>query len=268
LTLSLLYSYNRVNVRTLTKNIMKLPITISALAELGNINIKTLYYYDKIWLLKPSLRKNNNYRVYGKKEILLLQQILFYKELGFCLLDIKDIISSEEFNVITSLKKQKSLLQKEKKDIGERIYTIDDTILNYNKDNMIDYAWLYKRVWKKYRKQAIEKYGAEIIGHSENSVWMLWSNKIQELIDIQNKNWIALFNARERDHTSKEVQTLIAEHYNIIKTFWWKTPTDDEYLWLAQMYIDDITFVTIENLEYPEFATFLQSAMKYFIQAV
>jgi len=42
-----------------------------------------LHFYDKIGLLKPAYHGDNNYRYYEEEQLLMLQQILFYRELGF-----------------------------------------------------------------------------------------------------------------------------------------------------------------------------------------
>ena len=63
--------------------------TISQVAKLTGISIRTLQYYDEIGLLKPSKLTQSGYRLYDDDALQLLQQILFFKELGFSLKDIK-----------------------------------------------------------------------------------------------------------------------------------------------------------------------------------
>ena len=77
--------------------------TVSKLAKLSGVSSRTLRYYDEIGLLKPDRVMPNGYRIYGQEQVNLLQQILFYKELGFGLDDIKDIINSDEYSVEESL---------------------------------------------------------------------------------------------------------------------------------------------------------------------
>lgn len=58
------------------------------LAAIAGISVRTLHLYDKMGLLKPSVRTDKNYRLYGKAELLRLQQILLYKELDIPLKEI------------------------------------------------------------------------------------------------------------------------------------------------------------------------------------
>lgn len=52
--------------------------TIAKLAQISGVTTRTLRYYDQIGLLCPA-RVSNGYRIYGQKEVDLLQQILFYR---------------------------------------------------------------------------------------------------------------------------------------------------------------------------------------------
>ena len=84
--------------------------TISQVAELAGISIRTLQYYDEIGLLKPSELTQSGYRLYNDEALQKLQQILFFKELGFKLKDIREILEKPDFDRIAAFKKQKELL--------------------------------------------------------------------------------------------------------------------------------------------------------------
>ena len=53
------------------------------LSDLANVSIRTLHYYDKIDLLKPSIRRPNGYRLYSETDLAKLQQIVALKFFGF-----------------------------------------------------------------------------------------------------------------------------------------------------------------------------------------
>lgn len=84
--------------------------TISQVAELTGISVRTLQYYDEIDLLKPTKLTQSGYRLYDDDALQQLQQILFYKELGFKLKDINEIIHKSDFDRISAFKAQKEML--------------------------------------------------------------------------------------------------------------------------------------------------------------
>ena len=50
---------------------------------MAGVTLRTIRYYDKIGLLKPSHILDNGYRQYCNKDLITLQKILALKELGF-----------------------------------------------------------------------------------------------------------------------------------------------------------------------------------------
>jgi DNA-binding transcriptional MerR regulator len=60
------------------------------------VSVRTLHYYDKIDLLKPSLRLTNGYRLYSDKDLLKIQQIIALKFFGFELSQIKLLLVKQD----------------------------------------------------------------------------------------------------------------------------------------------------------------------------
>lgn len=83
--------------------------TVSQVTKLTGVSARTLQYYDEIGLLKPSELTEAGYRLYDDYALTQLQQILFYKELGFKLKEINEFISQPDFNQTAAFKKQKEL---------------------------------------------------------------------------------------------------------------------------------------------------------------
>lgn len=104
--------------------------TVKKLAILSGVSIRALRFYDEIGLLKPAYYGDNNYRYYEEEQLLMLQQILFYRELGFSLNDIQKIINSDDFNKIDALISHKQVLVESLDRTKKLIKTIDQTILH------------------------------------------------------------------------------------------------------------------------------------------
>ena len=86
--------------------------SIGQVSKMFNMSHDTLRYYDKIGLVKPSIRKENGYRYYSMKELELLDVISIAKRLNISIKDIQDIIDKENIeNYINLLDKQERIIE-------------------------------------------------------------------------------------------------------------------------------------------------------------
>ena len=102
--------------------------TVKQLAVMSGVTVRTLHFYDEMALLKPAYSKANGYRFYEEPQLLMLQQILFYRELGFELKRIKEILSQRKFEKASALKSHRQVLEKNVSRTRMLIETIDKTI--------------------------------------------------------------------------------------------------------------------------------------------
>src|SRR4029434_7895557 len=97
-------------------------------AAMSGVSVRTLHFYDEVGLLKPAYHGANGYRFYEEPQLLALQQILFYRELGFELKQIKEILARSDFDKVAALKSHRKVLRKNLARTRELIATIDKTI--------------------------------------------------------------------------------------------------------------------------------------------
>ncbi len=69
---------------------------VGALARLSGVTVRTLHHYDSIGLLSSSARSAAGYRLYSQADLLRLRQVLFYRELGFGLDEIAEILANAD----------------------------------------------------------------------------------------------------------------------------------------------------------------------------
>ena len=142
---------------------------IKELARLTGVSARTLRYYDEIGILKPSRVTEAGYRCYAQKEIDLLQQILFYRERGFALKTIQQILYDKEFDMLKAMEEHLAALEEQKAATEAMITTVKKTIRHMKGEcDMSDQekfqALKHKMVSEnetKYGKEAREKYGTE-----------------------------------------------------------------------------------------------------------
>ena len=102
--------------------------TVKQVAKMSGVSVRTLHFYDETGLLNPARHGANGYRFYEEQQLLILQQILFYRELGFELKQIKSILSRPDFEKVAALESHRKVLGKNLSRTRTLIETIDKTI--------------------------------------------------------------------------------------------------------------------------------------------
>ncbi len=145
-------------------------MTVNEVSKLTGVSIRTLQYYDKIGLLKPTSYTEAGYRQYDDTVLERLQQILLFRELEFPLKDIKGIIDSPDFDRNRALEQQIELLTLKKEHLenlitfARGIHGIGVKTVNFSAfdtSKIDEYAKQAKEQWgttKEY-KEYIEKAG-------------------------------------------------------------------------------------------------------------
>ncbi|CAN5161278.1 MerR family transcriptional regulator [soil metagenome] len=243
--------------------------TVNELAMAAGISVRTLHYYDEIGLLKPSFVRENGYRVYAQKELLLLQQILFFRELEFPLDEITKIVNEPGFDSLQALTDQKKMLELKKERVEALLKTIEKTIMNVKGGETMSVTDMYgnftKKQMEEYQKEAKERWGHTDAWKQSQERTKNWTKedytRIQEAGIVWTKK---LAQMREQGLTpdSDEIQAMIAEHYNGLRTFY--EPNYEMYKGLGQMYDDDPRFTMYYDKHGDGLAEFMRDAMIIF----
>ncbi len=102
--------------------------TVKQVAAMSGVSVRTLHFYHEVGLLKPARIQANGYRIYEEPQLLMLQQILLYRELGFELKRIKEILSQRKFEKVAALRSHRQVLEKNLTQARALIETINKTI--------------------------------------------------------------------------------------------------------------------------------------------
>src|SRR5687767_11011744 len=102
--------------------------TVKRIAEIGGVSVRTLHHYDEIGLLKPSSHSAAGYRLYQEHDLERLQQVLFFKELGFDLKEIKRILADPDFDRGKALVEHRKLLLERQERLRRLIRSVDLTL--------------------------------------------------------------------------------------------------------------------------------------------
>ncbi|MDH6123587.1 MerR family transcriptional regulator [Kitasatospora sp. GP82] len=84
--------------------------SVGQVAAIAKVTVRTLHHYDEIGLLSPGGRTPAGYRRYEDADLDRLQQILFYRELGFPLEEIAAILDDDSVSPTEHLRRQHQLI--------------------------------------------------------------------------------------------------------------------------------------------------------------
>ncbi len=242
---------------------------IGQLAGIAGVSVRTLHHYDAIGLLQPSGRGTGGYRFYTRRDLLVLQQILFYRELEFSLEQIKKIVQAPDFDICEALAAHKKALVARQKRIEMLVKTIDCTVeslLNQEqkmKDHEYYRGFVSQQQAEELDREARQLYGNEKVDESWKNIRKMGKVSFDELMQESRKNAQAIAALMNLDAGSSEVQHQIEWHHSFIGRFY--EVTDDIYLGLADLYVNDARFKAFYESIAPGLAGFLASAMKEFV---
>ncbi|MDF2699797.1 MAG: MerR family transcriptional regulator [Haloplasmataceae bacterium] len=243
--------------------------TVQKLGQIAGISTRTLRYYDEIGILKPARISSSGYRIYGVKEVNILQQILFYRELGVNLDIIKDIINTNTFDYKTALIEHREKLLEKRNQINLLIANVDKTLSAEEgrismsdkekfegfKQKMLDENEL------KYGKEVRSKYGKESVEKSNNKFKNMTQEQYDEVQKLATDVLETLHVAFLTGNPASELAQKAADLHRQWLCYYWDGYSKEAHAGLAQMYVDDERFTAYYDKEYPGTAQFLRDAV-------
>ncbi len=243
--------------------------TVKQLSKMAGVTPRTLHHYDDIDLLKPSRVGDNGYRYYGEEALLKLQQILFYRELGFPLDDIKQIMGRHDFDVLGALQSHKDALQKQVSRLNRLLATVDNTIQHIKGEKIMSQKGLFEgfseEEQEKYALEAEQMYDPETVRES-NRKWKAYSAEKKKAIMAEGKQiYEDMIAAMPKGASSGEVQSLVENWCKHMDYFW--TPNLEQLLGLANGYNNDPRFKANFDKMHPQLAEFMLKAVKVYVES-
>ncbi|WML32282.1 MerR family transcriptional regulator [Neobacillus sp. OS1-32] len=243
--------------------------TVQKLARLAGISTRTLRYYDEIGILKPARINSSGYRIYSQAEVDLLQQILFFRELGMGLEQIKTIVTDPAFDAVKALREHHQKLLEKRVQLDLLIANIEKTIAHTEggiemtdqekftgfKKKMID------ENEKKYGKEIREKYGNETVDRSNAKLQNMTKEQYEEVTALSEEITRTLAEAMKTGDPAGELAQKAAELHKEWLTFFWHEYSKEAHAGLAQMYVEDERFKAYYDKEQPGTAEFLREAI-------
>ena len=246
--------------------------TVKKVAAMSGVSVRTLHFYDEVGLLKPAYVGANGYRHYEEAQLLMLQQILFYRKLGFELKQIKRVLSRPDFDKIAALESHRKVLQRNFADTRRLIQTIDDTIDHLKGKKKMKgkkfFAGFDPAQQARHEQYLIDRFGEgmkERIELSKRRI-MDWTKT-----DWEKSGWVFVELCQDLAHLidrraaedSAEVQAVVRRHYEWLKRFW--TPNKESYAGHSLL-IEDSELGKAYEAYHPQLPKFISAAIRIFAE--
>ncbi len=241
--------------------------TVKQLADLAEVSRRTLHYYDEIGLLEPQQIAPNGYRYYGEAALYRLQQILFFKELGFSLDEIQRILHKPGFDLLSALENHRQGLQSRRARLERLILTVESTIMNLKGEIPMTEKGLFEgfsaEKQQEYEQEAIHRWGDQASESIQK--WNAYGKEKQAAIMAEGKViYLDLIAAMPNGPQSEPTQSAIARWHNHLRYFY--EPSIETLLGLGDMYNDDPRFrATFEKMD-SNLAGFMRQAIQVYCQ--
>jgi DNA-binding transcriptional MerR regulator len=243
--------------------------TVHKLSKLAGISERTLRYYDEINLLKPARISSSGYRIYGRSEVDRLQQILFYRELGVSLDNIKEIMGSSSFHGPTALKAHHEKLLEKREQLNQLIANVEKTIamtegriIMSDKEKFEGFKKnLVNENEQKYGEEVRKKYGNNAVDKSNQKLMNMSQDEYKEATDLAESILENLKLAMATGDPSGDLAQEVADMHKRWICLYWADYSKEAHAVLAQMYVDDERFTAYYDKEQPGAAKFLRDAI-------
>ena len=235
---------------------------VKEVAELAGISVRTLHHYDEIGLLVPSVRTESGYRMYSDDDLATLQQILFFRELGFPLKKIKAIITSPSFDRKEALELHRNMLLEKRRRIDRMIATLDKTIQHMKGDIEMTIeekfaGFDFSR--NPYEREARERWGDEAVDQANAKIGNMSKQELAAFSEAMHATFRKLAELRHGSPESAEAQAVIKEWYDLLNRI--GTYSLEAFKGLGQLYVDDERFTKTIDAYGEGLAVFMRDAM-------
>ncbi len=244
--------------------------TVRQLAALAGISRRTLHHYDAIGLLRPVRHPANGYRLYSREDALRLQQILFLREMGLSLEEIRAALDRPDFDLLRALEQQRKALRERQARLTRLLQTVERTIAHLSGEiTMTDnelFAGFSEEQQAQYEEEIERRYGDHYLNESRRRWGSYSPEKKRQIQEEGGAIYLDMVAAMPYGPASPQAQACVARWHQHLRYFY--EPTTEILLGLADGYNDDPRFAAFFQRIHPDLAPFLRSAIQIYCRGL
>lgn len=248
--------------------------TVQKLGNLTGVSTRTLRYYDEIDLLKPARKNSSGYRIYGQQEVDKLQHILFYRELGLELEQIKTIVNDPDLDYAEALEEHRKKLIAKRMQLDLLITNVEKTISTKKGESTMTDKEKFEGFKQKlvndneeqYGSEIRSEYGDELVDQSNAKMLKMGEEQYQEFTRLEQQVLLSLADAVKTEDPSSDAAQQTADLHRQWLGFTWPSYSKEAHRGLAEMYVADERFAAYYDKAHPGAAQFLHDAIVIYTQ--
>ncbi|GAA1909131.1 MerR family transcriptional regulator [Streptomyces durmitorensis] len=242
--------------------------SVGQVAGFAGVTVRTLHHYDEIGLLVPSERSHAGHRRYGDADLDRLQQVLFYRELGFPLDQVAALLDDPDTDPRAHLRRQHELLTARITRLQEMAAAVETAMearkMGINLTPEEKFEVFGDKDPEEHAQEAQERWGgtdayAESQRRAARYTKDDWKRMQAEVADW-GERYDALMAAGEAA-TGERAVAMAEEHRQHI-TKWFYECTFEIHQGLAEMYVSDERFKEFYDSMRPGLAEHLRDAIR------
>lgn len=241
---------------------------IGEVAQITRLSLRALRHYDEIGLLQPSARSRAGYRLYSERDLALLQQVLFFRALGFKLDQIRAILTDPHFDRAQALRSQRALFVEQAERAERLLQLIDNTLAALDKgDDVMSQPQMFEGLTdfdaNAYAQEAEQRWGnTPEFRESQRRTKAYGTDDWQKMRSEADTILERFANAAEAGLAPSSPEALaIAEAHRQHITRWFYECTRAIHRSLGEMYVSDPRFTAYYDKRRPELALFVREAI-------
>ena len=246
--------------------------TVNKLSKMSGISARTLRHYDEIGLLKPARVASSGYRIYGQKEVDVLQQILFYRELGFSLYDIKTLLTAPDFDRakaftchLSDLHNKRERLDALILNVTKSIATLKGEVTMSDKEKFEGFKQsLIDENERQYGSEVRAKYGDQAVNESNMNLKGLTQEQYNESERLRVAIEEALKAAFDTGDPAGELAQEACDLHRQWLTVFYPKYSKEYHKGLGEMYVADERFRANYDKLAPGCTEFLRDAINHY----
>jgi len=243
-----------------------MAFTVGELSRLTGVTVRALHHYDEIGLVRPSQRSAAGYRIYNDGDVLRLQQVLVFRELGVPLDEIGTAIDRASDRAALLRKHRRELADKRTR-IDAMLAAVDAALGALEKGQTMQPVDV-KKMFDGFNPEDYEEEARQRWGHTD-----AYKESARRTKQYGKPEWEAIRRESEAIYArlaelmqqgagaaDPAVQAAVEDHRMHLER-WFYPCSKQMHHGLGEMYVADTRFTANLDKVAPGFARFLRDAI-------